>query len=250
MADVNLFFHRADREVTSSVRTHVAKVCEDRAWHFHARSVSTVRSPNGRPVALVARDVAAGLYPRVHRSRVATLVIGSDPRIPLHPNEAEALRFGRHVPLRRFVEYKSFWVRLPNDPTNDSWVGAFANWCESIGCDGEHDPRCLPFHVFSGYGAGLGSADGRQVFDDKYGAGAQRTDGQGLRWILNPHEYHGQESLGIAGYNLRAGCHWDVTADVEWRISTPVGLWRANGHVNIYPDAHVRPRGPNVRRLI
>jgi len=247
--DVNLFFHREDRDATSALRSHVATVCEKRGWGFHPRSVVTMRAPTGRAVPLVARDLAAGLYPRAHRSRVATLVVGSDPRVPLHPNEGEALKLGRHMSLRRFMEYKSFWVRVPNDPTNDSWVGALASWCERVECESERDPRCLPFHVFSGDGTGLHSADRRRTFDDRYGSGAQRVDARGFQWILNPHEYHGQESLCVAGCNLRAGCHWDVTAG-EWRISTPVGLWRACGHVNIYPDAHVRPRGANVRRLI
>jgi hypothetical protein len=247
--DVFLFFHQVDRDVTSAFRSHVASVCENRGWGFHPRSVATRRAPTGRPVSLVARDVAAGLYPRAHRSRVATLVVGSDPRVPLHPNEAEALRLQRHVPLRRFIEYKSFWVRVPNDPTNDSWVGGFASWSERVECESERDPRCLPLHVFSGDGAGLQSADGRRAFDDRYGSGGHRVDAKGFHWILNPHEFHGQESLCVAGYYLRAGCHWDVTAE-EWSISTPVGLWRVNGHINIYPDAHFRARGSHVRRLI
>jgi hypothetical protein len=247
-SDVNLFFRREDRDATSALREHVAAVCESRQWHFHPHPVLTRRARNGRPIPLVARDVAAGMYPRVHRSRVAMLVVGRDPRIPLHPSEAEALRFRRHVPLRRFVEYKSCWIRIPNDPTNDSWIGVFESWCQRVECESEHDPRCLPFHVFSGDGTNLQNADRRRAFDDQYGTGADRFDEEESRWILNPREYHGLESLHIAGYQLRKGCHWDVTAE-EWRISTPVGLWRVDGHVNIYPDAHIRPRGSSVRKL-
>ena len=247
--DVNLFFRREDRDSTGDLRKHLATVCNDRGWGFHPRSVITSRRPDGRPILLVARDVAAGLYPRVHRSRVAILVFGTDPRVPLHPRETEALRLGKHVPLRRFVEYKSCWIRIPNDPTNDSWVGEFASWSERIECEGERDPRCLPFHVFSGNGIGLHGADRRQAFDERYGSGADRVDEADSHWILNPHEYHGMESLQVAGRELRRGCHWDVTAD-NWRISTPVGLWTVAGHVNIYPDAHVRPRGSSVKRIV
>lgn len=246
--DVFLFFRREDRDRTGALRSHVAAVCESRGWRFHPKSISTVRAREGRPIPLVARDVAAGLYPRVHRSRVATLVVGGDPRVPLHPLEAEALKFKRHIPLRRFVEYKSCWIRIPNDPTNDSWVGEFGSWTQRVECDGEHDPRCLPFHVFSGEGTDLKFDHGRTAFDLRYGSGAERLDDVGSRWILNPHDYHGMESLEIAGYNLRRGCHWDVTA-TGWRISTPVGLWRIDGHVNIYPDAHIRPRGSSTRKL-
>jgi len=246
--DVNLFFPRQDRDATAALRKHVEEVCKGRGWQYLPRSVPTIRTREGRPIALVARDVAAGLYPRVHRSRVATLVIGSDPRIPLHPQETEALRFKRHVPLRRFVAYKSCWIRIPNDPTNDSWVGTVAGWSERIGCESDHDPRCLPFHVFSGDGRDLENPERRRAFDDRYGPGSERLDEQGSTWTLNPREYHGQESLHVAGCALRRGCHWDVTAE-EWRISTPVGVWWVNGHVNIYPDAHVRAHGQGVRKI-
>lgn len=250
--DIYLFFRREDTETTSALRRHVADVCENREWNFQPRSVRTIRSPNGRPIPLVARDIAAGLYTRVHRSRVATLVVGRDPRVPLHPSETEALRFRIHVPLRRFLAYKSCWIRIPNDPANDSWIGVFTSWAERVECDGEHDPRCLPFHVFSGEGANLESIDRRQAFDSRYGSGADRVDEENSRWILNPRDFHSTESsLHVAGYELRQGYHWDVTA-VAWRISTPVGRWWVKqGHVNIYPDAHVRPRGSssNVRKL-
>jgi hypothetical protein len=247
--DVNFFFHQTDRDATGELRGHVAGVCEERGWQFHPRSVTMMRAPDGRPIPLIARDVAAGLYPRLHRSRVATLVMGKDPRVPLHPREADALRFRRHIPLRQFVEYKCCWIRIPNDPANDSWVGTFAGWCERVECEGEHDPRCLPLHVFSCTGVGLQNHDRRRGFDDRYGPGANRVDDNGSQWILNPRDYHGLESLNVAGYPLRKGFHWDVTGQ-EWRISTPVGVWSVSGHVNVYPDAHLRPRGSSVRKLI
>jgi hypothetical protein len=250
--DVYLFFRSEEIETTSALRKHVAEVCKARSWNFQPRSVRTVRAPNGRPITLLTRDIAAGLYKRAHRTRVAILVIGSDPRVPLHPDEAEVLKFQTHIPLRRFTAYKSCWVRIPKDSLNDSWVGMFSSWCKRTECDGEHDPRCLPFHVFSGDGLGLDEAQRREDFDARYGSGANRLDDESSRWLLNPAIFHGTESLHIAGYILRAGCHWDVTA-TEWRISTPAGLWWVKqGHVNIYPDAHVRPRGSaaNVRKVM
>ena len=246
--DVNLFFHREEKDATSALRRHVAAVCESRGWNFQPRSVPIRRAPDGRPIPLVARDVAVGIYPRIHRSQVATLVVGRDPRVPLHPHEDGALRFRRHVPLRQFVEYKSCWIRIPNAAANDSWIGVFVSWCGRIECEGDHDPRCLPFHVFSGDGTDLQNAVRRRAFEDQYGSGADRLDENRARWILEPREYHGQESLCIAGHALREGCHWDVTAE-QWRICTPVGLWRVDGHVNIYPDAHIRARGSSVRKL-
>jgi hypothetical protein len=246
--DVNLFFHREHGDPTSVLRKHVADVCKEHEWNFQPRLVRILRSPAGRPVPLVERDVAAGLYPRVHRSRVAALVVGRDPRVALHPNEREALRLQVHIPLRRYIAYKTCWIRIPNDPENHSWVGVVTGWSERIECDGEHDPRCLPFHVFLGDGANLQDAERREAFDRQYGTGADRVDENGSRWLLNSHDFHGTESLQVAGYELRRGFHWDVTAR-QWRISIPVGVWQVAGHINIYPDAHLRFQGSNVRKL-
>jgi len=150
--------------------------------------------------------------------------------------------------LRRFVRYKSCWIRVTRDPANDSWVGEFEGWSQRVECESEHDPRCLPFHVFSGRGTNLQDASGRKTFDDRYGSGANRVDDEDSEWILNPHDYHGQEALRVAGYQLRRGCHWDVNGN-QRIIRTPVGLWLVDGHVNIYPDAHIRPSGSGVRKL-
>lgn len=246
--EVNLFFRREDLAATGALRHHVSATCANRGWIYHARLVSTKRNKCGRPISLVARDVAAGLYPRLHRERVAVLVVGPDPRVPLLPDEGDALKFGRLVPLRRFVDYKSCWLRLPKDPTNDSWIGTFAGWCETTACEGEHDPRCLPFHVFTGRGRNLHYDAERRAFDSRYGPGSDRTDDRGSRWVLNPRDFHGTEALTIAGYGLRRGFHWDASAE-EWRIYMPTGEWVVRGHINVYPDAHLRPKGGNVRRL-
>lgn len=249
-ADVWLFFHAADRAITREHRDHVQRVCADREWSFQPRSVEVVKSPGGRPLPVVANDVASGFYPRLHRARVAALVIGSDPVVALHPKQDEAIRSRRVVTLRRYVEYKCLWIRLPRtDPTNDSWAGAFAGWLEMIECEGEHDPRCLPFQVFDGDGRDLRIPDRRIEFDNRYGTGALRIDQREAEWKMQPGVFHGFDELQVAGCGLRRGCHWDVTAR-EYRISTPRGVWAVDGHVNVYPDAHIRGHRPSVRQLI
>jgi hypothetical protein len=248
-ADVWLFFAAADRTATRDHRDHIQRRCAERGWIFQPRSVQNVRSAKGRPVPMVATDVAAGLYPRLHRRRVATLVIGRDPVVPLDPNVGEALRSKRHWPLRRYVNYKCFWARLPlADAVNESWLGSFASWCGAVGCDGENDPRCLPFHAFDGDGRGLDRDEGRSAFDARYGNGSLRTDERSAEWKMTPRIFHGSDQLEVSGRPLRRGCHWDVTAS-QYRISTPAGLWLVDGHVNIYPDAHVRGQPPSVRQL-
>jgi hypothetical protein len=202
---------------------------------------------------LIESAVAAHLYPRLHRRRLVVLVIGRDPLVPLHPRIAEAVWPRRHVPLRRYVDYKSLWIRLPLlDPTNESWAGSFSSWCEMNDCEGEHDPRCLPFHVFSGDGKGLEDTDRRARFDGRYGKGPLRTDEQAGEWRMDPAHFHAFQSgdhLQVSGCELRPGCHWDVVGS-RYRISTPRGVWIVDGHVNVYPDAHVRGHRPAVRQLV
>jgi hypothetical protein len=248
LPDVYLFLSQRDRGDSARLRDNLRAVCEARGWNFQPKVLNPVRTPAGRLVLPLPPSMAAGLYPRTHRTRVATLVLGTDPIVPLRPNQGEAIKYKRTVPLRRFVEYKSCWIRIPNDPANLSWTGVFAGWCQRIDCEGEHDPRCLPFHVFSGSGVGLETEEQRHSFNGLYGPGTSRIDEADLNWVLEPRTYHGTEVLSIAGYNCRPGFHWDVSGH-KWQVSTPEGVWQGNGHVNVYPDAHIRPKGSNVRKV-
>lgn len=248
MPIVFLFYPFENSAMTKNLRDRVEGICREHEWSYRPRPIQTKRSRNGRPVALLDLDVARGLYPLVHRSRVATLVADVSPRVPLHPVEAEVVQFGRHMTLRRFLEYKSCWIPVRVNSLNDSWAGMFAGWCERVECEGEHDPRCLPFHVFRGNGDGLEHPDRRAGFDVAYGAGARRIDDNGTEWNSNPGDFHGNESLFVAGFQLRPGCHWDVIGQ-RLRIQTPRGVWFGTGHVNIYPDAHIRTKGANFRKV-
>ncbi len=177
-----------------------------------------------------------------HRARVAVLVLGSDPRVPLHPRSQDALRYERHIQPKRYVEYKCFYCKVSYDPANDGWTGMFSGWCEHTECEGEHDPRCLLFHVFRGNGAELDSTEGRENFNYRYGTGAQRVDDAGSTWQLNPKNYHSnEESLNIAGRTLARGFHWDVVTSAPRDFNTPKCSCRVTGHFNVYPDAFFRP---------
>jgi len=246
--DVHIFFHKEKKIATSEIRSRVLQICNARGWNCNVWSVSSYKNRHGRSIPLIGKDVAGSLYPRAHRARVAVLVIGTDPKVPLAPDHDFVLDHERYKPLRRFVEYKTFWARLPDPHGNDSWAGEFAGWCQRVECEGDHDPRCLPFHVFDGHGKGLSEDTLRVDFDGSYGHGGRRIDERGSIWSLNPLDFHGTESLSVAGQILRPGCHWDVVGK-RWLLSTSGGQWRIDGHVNIYPDAHLRPRGSNVRRI-
>jgi len=246
--DVYFFTSQRDVATTASLRDSYQRACREHGWNFQPRTLKPFKTPAGRPILPIATSDAVGLYPRSHRARVATLVFGTDPVVPLRPNPAEAIRYKDAVPLRQYLDYKSCWIRVPNDPENLTWTGVFQGWCDRVECEDEHDPRCLPFHIFKGDGAGLHDADIRRTFNDKYGAGARRADETPLEWILGPRDFHSSDVLTIAGYICRPGFHWDVSRDQRWRISTPAGVWEGKGHVNVYPDAHIRPKGNNVRK--
>lgn len=249
MADVFFFSSQRDIATTGPMRDRYAQACRERGWNFQSRILKPAKTPAGRPILPISVSDAAGLYPRSHRARVATLVLGTDPVVPLRPNADEAIRYKHTIPLFQYLDYKSCWIRVPHDAENLTWTGVFEGWCARIECEDEHDPRCLPFHVFTGKGAGLSSETSRRAFNQTYGPGAHRTDDASLEWRLEPRNFHGNESLTIAGYECRPGFHWDVVGRHRWRLGTPSGIWEGTGHVNVYPDAHIRTKGNNVRKL-
>ncbi len=245
---VYLFFNQKDLASSRKIRDKVRDICSARGWRFKPCPVETSRDAKGRPVALVAVDVASGLYPLCHRSRVATLSLSKDPRVPLHPRSNDVLTYNRHIPLRRFVAHKCCWYRLPNDTLNDTWAGVFATWCNRIDCENERDPRCLPFHLFNGQGRNLSTPSERSQFNEKYGVSDRNDDSQ-TNWKLNPSIFHGQESLTLAGCALPAGTHWDVIPGSKRQIYAPKGAWEVEGHFNAYPDAHIRKGRGKLRKL-
>jgi len=249
MNEVYFLFHQTDRDGSRPLRDRITKICEEREWRFLARGVPTFKTVKGRPIALVPSDFAAGLYMKAHRTRVAVLVLGSDPRVPLHPRNEGALRYERHIQLKRYMEYKCFYCKVTDDPANDGWTGMFSGWCEHVECEGDHDPRCLPFHVFRGDGPQLNLAEQRESFNQRYGIGAKRRDDARSTWQLNPRDYHGGESLVVAGHTLPVGFHWDVETDTPRDFNTPKYSWRVTGHFNVYPDAFFRRGKGKVQEL-
>lgn len=246
---VFFFYHEQDLASSRQLRDHVANLCTARGWQFNPRPFSSLRDPRGRSIPLIAVDVASGLYRLCHRARVATLVLSSDPRVPLHPRTQDALTYSRHIPLKRFVAYKCCWYRVPNDASNDTWAGVFESWCKRVDCDNERDPRCLPFHVFKGEAEDLNTEEARRQFNHKYGAASDREDDTQTHWRLNPKTYHGQDALTIAGCALPAGAHWDVLPPSKRQFYTPSGAWDIEGHFNAYPDSHLRPGSGKFRKL-
>lgn len=122
-------------------------------------------------------------------------------------------------------------------------------WRERVECDGDHDPRCLPFDVFSGDGRELNLVEQRARFNQRYGIGAKRRDDARSTWHLNPRDYHGGEISVVAGHALPVGFHWDVETDAQRDFVTPRYSWRVTGHFNVYPDSIFRRGKGKVHEL-
>lgn len=237
---------------TTQVRRWIASQCESRGWSLNPRPTGKTRSPEGRPLGPISNEDATNLYKRIHRVRVGVWQIGTA-HAPIKPQPRMVVR--DYVPLHRFIAHKAFHRRIPMEDFESQWsssLTAFCTWLGQIDCEGEGDPRCLPFPVFSTKFnvSDLASREGRSVFAQIHGPQSSRRDDNELRWHRGPH--HGQAQLQVAGRVLAPGFHWDVTnRATEQRITTTSEVWRIgkNGYVNVYPDQHVR-QGHSCKRLI
>ena len=245
--EVWLVYPAKMKTALKEARRAIGEECCRRGWRLQERHTKASLAPSGRALQLVARRDAIAIYRRMHRARVALLLLGQA-MIPLDPSRKP--RGARHcVTLEKYARYKAFFVRAdPSQPggTYLCHLQRFAAWCQTVACDGENDPRCLPLYVFDAEWNGksrLDTLEGRTQFRFSYGRDSRRTDSRGFEW--KPHR-HGRDSLHVAGLYLSPGFHWDVS-DVRGRkgakrIYTAEGVWaiRPRGHVNIYPDAYVR----------
>jgi len=236
----------------------VRSECQRRGWQLLERQTARIRVQTGRRLRLVAPRDAVAVYRRMHRTRVALIVVG---QALVHLNPGTKPTSDRNcAPLARCARYKAFVMAAdPNDPT-DRYVArlqGFLGWCDTVKCTGESDPRCLPLHVFDrelNHGECLGTLEGLRQFRGTYGPDSRRIDAHGLRWTPDRHHYAGdRDLLHVAGRTLSGGFHWDASNHGQGRgvrrVYTPREVWTvgAGGYVNIYPDAHVR-HGSNARR--
>ncbi len=241
--EVWLFYPRGGGD---SIRDAVRSKCEDEGWRLYERSTSQIRFPTGRPIQKVTPEDATNLYRSIHTRSIGVWQL-NDANVPIRPNPKNSPR--RYVPLRRFVQYKAFHHRIGPNRFSEQWADsadAFRSWIQEVGCEGEADPRCLPFHVFE---TDLGkydlvTSDGRQRFERDHGRQSSRYDDNELLWKRPPaQQMHGQLILQVAGRTLVQGFHWDVSS--QRNSHTITNTWetwkiRRNGHVNIYPNAHIR----------
>ena len=238
-------FHPISNSPPSQVRRLIESECRDRGWKLTLRPTTVTKSPEGRPLGLIKSEDATNLYGRIHRSRIGVWQIGYA-HVPRKPRPRPIVR--DYVELHRFISHKAFHCKLPKVDTSDYWftsLPAFRKWLGQICCDGESDPRCLPFHIFSTKQriSDLATQVGRSAFVDVHGPQSSRVDNNKLRWDRPSGTYHGRETLHVAGRDLARGFHWDVLNQGGRRqITTTKDIWEIgpNGYVNVYPDQHIR----------
>ena len=249
MREVWVFFPKGGPK-PKLIRTMQA-ICRGKGWQCQLKPTTSARSWHGRIPLLSASD-ADTLYRRMHIRRVAVLSIqrhrAVGPFLCKRPDTNYCLRRNEVVSLREYCRHKSFFRRLfENSQHPERWVGDFDHWCRDFDCEGEHDPRCLPLHVFSsrsGAPRRLLHADGRQLFEQEHTARGGRQDLERNIWaIANPP--HGRDQLHVAGTLLPQGFHWDVSPRRrETRFYTPLREWLVREYINIYPNAHLRGQSP------
>ena len=231
---------------SSNVKRMIKSECSSRGWRpLTLRRTTSARSREGRLLGLIKGEDAINLYKRVHRARVGVFQIG-DAHVLIKPQPRPAAR--DYVQLRGFVKHKAFYFRIPQNDVDSqlsSSLTAFRRWLDETWCDGEGDPRCLPFHVFETEFEtdNLFSAQGRSAFAQMHGPQSSRVDYRQFRWKRPQGAYHGSETLHVGGCDLVRGFHWDVSNEGAKRnVATISGTWEIprNGYVNVYPDAHIR----------
>ena len=232
-----------------SVRDAVRSKCRDIDWSCVDRTTSKLRIPQGRPIQRVNLEDATNLYRSIHTKRIGVWQVG-DAYVPIIPKPKNSPK--HYVTLRQFIRYKAFHCRIDPNKLIESLERSavrFKSWIDTTRCDGEGDPRCLPFHVFKTdlEEYDLDTPAGRRGFARRYGQQGNRTDGNGIRWERPvARQMHGQPVLQVAGRTLTRGFHWDVTSSrrksKSWTLATTSEEWEIerNGHVNVYPNAQIR----------
>ena len=249
--EIWLFYPRRGGPPTQ-VRHWLTLRCKSEGWSLKLRPTDSIRTPEGRPLGSIRSEDATNLYKRIHRARVGVWQVG-DAHAPIKPEPRTIVK--DYVPLNQFVSQKAFHCRIPIDGVESQGspsLTAFHWWLTQVWCEGESDPRCLPFPVFSTTFdvARLATHEGRSVFPQIHGPQSSRRDHSNLLWRRGAN--HGRETLHIAGRNLVRGFHWDVSSLArEQHVATTSEVWRIgpNGYVNVYPDQHIR-LGFSARRLI
>lgn len=250
--DVWIFFPAEQKNQSSKTRAIIRDECKKRKWQFQEREAKRVQGGGGTVRLVEFRDATA-VYKRMHRARVAVLYL-DQPRICLIEPEDRAIRRDRTLPLSDYCRYKSYRTRA--ETTAEAvlaWIREFETWNREMNCDGDSDPRCLPFHIFETPHQcdQLHTLTGRQEFESKHHSRhGGRIDSNELVWETNPRVYHAHEGLHVAGRSLTRGFHWDIQNKTgrPITIGLPSDRWVIKNYLNAFPDGTIRGSHPHAHK--
>ena len=230
------------------------RICQRRGWRLEQyTTMSQSLFHKGRNIRTPVLDSqqATKLYIRIHRRQVG-IVYSDDTHVPVTPNPSSSIK--DYVALHEFVRYKAFCRRIDPSCFNEQQAELMAAEMDrrvalDNKCEGENDPRCLPFHIFrqkkTDYDLDIQSD--RQRFNKHHGSQSSRRDDNELLWDRpSGSRMHGGQALQVAGRSLVAGFHWDVSVAPKSKgtkmVSNTKAIWKIerNGHINIYPDEYIR----------
>ncbi len=198
---------------------------------------------SGRSMNVLDPIDASNLYRDLHRSPTLVVALASA-LISLDPSrKPPSQRYTR--PLEEFVAYKATYGMVRGEGDADAVFGEFVRWRKEQRCRDASDPRALPLHVFqlgsNGGDLDLSDEGGTRRFRRAFGEAQRRKDDAGRVWQAGVP--HGLDVLQVAGRDLPAGTHWDVSSKRKsWRITNAREVWKIEGraYVNAYPDEHLR----------
>ena len=247
--DIWAIFPQHRRPETGAARHAIRSLCKSRGWSFQERlSKEMAVAPSGRKRNVISGADAGELYRRLHVARVGVVWFESA-SVCLDPTVQERFRERVLCSLEAFVRYKSFCRNVSIDRPTE-WLNQFELWCHTVECEGEHDPRCLPLHVFRARPMKLELAPEREQFASYYGSGSIRVDEEKMEWRLSPRDFHGQGAAQIAGRELRQGFHWDVRPlSGPTRMMTTTEAWLVYNYINVYPNAYIRSTQRNSKKI-
>jgi hypothetical protein len=250
-------YPRRQASHSGPARNHLRREFKGRSWDFQERPTEqTNLTGGGRTREILAGPDATLLYRNAHRFNVTVIAFGPT-HVFLHPDKNDAISHNLIARLQTFLDYKCT-VKLVENPAavTAAWAEQFADAfeasCLATDCENEHDPRCLPLHVFKHRSVhSLETPDGRKAFDVEHGAASFREDSAKRQWRLNPRAFHAQAVLHVARKELPSGFHWDVQPGGDSTlVVTTKEVWKVGRYVNVYPDSHIRGMAPYAKRVV
>jgi len=237
---------RASREVDELIRLAKTKA-EEMGLEIRARKAQRISIAGGsRPAEVLSSGDAGALYRDLHLNPTLVLsfravFIRRDPsRDP--PTTRDA------ISLEQFVAYKSVFCLAQERQGLLRALVRLSAWSSEVACEGDGDPRILPFHIFATvtHPDRLADREGVKSFNAAYGPAGERIDAKERSWSrASRTAYHGHGDCLVAGELLPEGMHWDVSGFGRGAIlANAERVWKirdSRGYVNIYPNGSVRP---------